>query len=453
VSASARIGAAAAALFACLACAVPASAARTEVVRMYAFEPHLAGSAVVFRAPARAGNRIMRAAPGQAPATLTTVEREPSFDDECCSVNSASELAASDGYVAVSRWVQFFAKGAEAENSFYIRAGPATGPLETLHQCYDNHPIDVDGTLLAYTNGCTEAGGTPPVVVRDLAQQGAPAVAVIQQSSSVTDLDLAGQHLAMLRAPGGKPEIEVRDFAQPNPLYTVPADTVVQFSLQADGKLAVKQQSQSACAVKWYSKAEPTAHDVGVCPFGDVVLANDRIALERETDSVASLDLVELNGQSRSVAAFGAAGMIEGFDFDGTRVAYAVGGCVVSQNAIFVDDLTGAASPAESTACPVVFTASKVRAASSGLVRIPFVCKVGCQGSMALTRGGKSLVTGVKAVDQRPGSGRVTLRLTRSARKQLADRGELAARASLQAGQRNGIPRTYKRAIRLLAPK
>ena len=434
--------------------AAPASATRTEVVRMYAFEPDLVNGGVVFRAPGNGGTRIMRAAPGVEPALLTTVEPGQSADDDdCCIGSNASELAGSGDYAAVSRFAFFSVKGLEAENSFYIRAGPATGPLTTLHQCRDDHPIDVDGTLIAYTNGCTEGGGVPPVVIRNLAVDGAPTVATLPQTTRVTDLDLAGQHVAMLRSSGGVSEIAVRDYAQPNDAYTLPGKDIPQFSLQADGKLAVKEQGQTICRVRWYSKAEPTAHNIDVCPFGDVRLAGDRIALEREVDSVSSLDLVSLNGQSQKVANFGAVGNVEGFDFDGTRLAYAVGGCVLQQNAIFIDDLAGEPSAAESTACPVTFRASKVRATSSGLVKIPIRCDSGCQGYMSLTRGGKLLAKDVKQVNLQPGSGNVYVRLTASARKLLRQRRELSVRASMQAGQRNGIPRDFKRTTRLLAPK
>jgi hypothetical protein len=233
----------------------------------------------------------------------------------------------------------------------------------------------------------------------------------------------------------------------------VPAANIVQFSLQADGKLAVKEQTENTCRIAWYSKAEPTAHNIEVCPFGDVKLAGDRMVYEREQDAEASLELRSLTGQTQTVAAFGAAGMMTGHDFDGTRVAYGVGGCVPRTDAVYVDDLAGPASAAQSTQCPVVISKAKVRASSSGLVKIGLTCKAGCQGSITLRRGGRSAVRDAKRVFQNPGSGKVTLRLSSAARRELADKGTLAVSAQVQAGNLNGIPRDYKRTIRLLEPK
>ena len=448
----ARVATAAGAALACLVLAAPAGAVRTEVVRAPSRAPQLIDGGVVYVTDARAGTQVRRGAPGQAPLTLATLARPPLVDD-CCTVDSQIRVAASGGYVAASRWVQLFAKGAEAENSFRIDAGPATGTLPTLHTCSGNRPIDVDGTRIAYVNGCTEAGGTPPVVVRDLAMSGAPVVASLPQTAVVSELDLAGQHIALLRVSSpSKAEVAVRDLAAAADAYTV-SESFEGFSLQADGKLALtRTNDEQLCRVDWYSKAEPVAHRVDVCPLGHAQIAGDRLAVTRIAPSGMTLDLVGLAGGTTEVASFSGPNAFTGFDFDGSRVAYGVSGCSSSQDAVFVDDLARPAPAIEGGACPVAISAAAVRASSSGLVRVGFACKAGCEGFMTLRRDGKQVVKSIDELDQAPGSGKAPMRLTGSTRRLLRERGSLVVQARLQAAQRGGPARTFKRAIRLLAP-
>lgn len=435
-----------------LALAAPTGAARVELVRMPSHTPKLVAGGAVFFSPSTSGLRVIRVQPGQPAQTLTTLQHPPGAGGSV-TVESDLRLAASDSHVAASRWVRVVTKGLEAEDSFRIEAGPAAGPLRTLHECRGRHPIDVDAAQLAHTNGCVEQGGTPPVMVRNLNTQQGLATAIVEQSARVTEVDLAGQHLAMLSAPGGNPQIAVRDYTQANDAYVVPAANIVQFSLQSDGKLAVKEQSQNTCRIAWYSKAEPFAHNIEVCPFGDVRLAGDRMVYEREEEAEATLELRSLTGQTQTVASFAAAGMMTGQDFDGSRVAYGVSGCVPRRDAVYVDDLAGPPGDAHSALCPVVISKAQVRASSSGIVKFGIACTEGCQGSVDLRHGGRRAVRDVKSVLLDSGSGKVSLRLTPAMREKLADRGSLLVQARVQAGQLNGIPRTFKRSIRLLRPR
>ena len=433
-----------------LALAAPAGAARTEVVRMPAHTPELVSGGAVFFSPSGGDLRVVRALPGQPAQTLTTLDRAPG-GSEFATVFDRFRLAASDSHVAASRHVAVNAKGAEAENSFFIQAGPAAGPLTTVHQCRDDHPIDVEDQRLAHTNGCTEQGGVPPVLVRNLNTPTAQVTQVNNPPARVIELDLAGFHIAMLSAPGGKRQIAVQEPGQPNPFYTVPADNVIDFSVQADGKLAVKEQTEVSCRIVWYSKTEPTPHNIEVCPEGDIVLAGDQIALTRETDSLGSLDIVPLTGVSQRVATLTLASTV-GYDFDGSRVVYAISGCVPRRDAVYLDDLAGGPTDSTSPKCAAKISRSAVRASSKGIVRVGFSCKEGCQGGFRLTRGGKS-VASFKQLLQNPGSGKVSLRLTSATRKLLADRGSLNVRAEFQVGQNDGVPRDYRRTIKLLEPK
>ena len=394
----------------------------------------------------------MRVLPGQPAQTLATINHPPGAGGSV-TVESDIRLATSDSHLAWSRWVRVVTKGLEAEDSFRIDAGPAAGPLGTVHQCRGRHPIDVEEARLAHTNGCTEQGGIPPVLVRNLNSPNARATQVINPPARVTELDLAGPHIALLSEPGGNPRIAVQNVGQVNPYYTVPADTVVQFSLQADGKLAVKEQTQNICRIRWYSPAEPVPHDVDVCPFGDVLLAGDSMVYEREEEAEATLERRSLAGQTQTMARFGAAGMMTGQDFDGARVAYGVSGCVPRRDLIYADEAVDITASVYSAACPVVISKAKVRASSSGIVRFGITCTESCQGSFDLRRGGKSAVRNLGSVLLDQGSGKVILRLTSALRKELADKGSLLVQARVQAGQLNGIPRTFKRNVRLLEPK
>jgi hypothetical protein len=446
-----RIRVAGAAALACLVCAAPAFAARTEVVRGSSYAPQLLTEGVVFQTTTPAAIDVKRGLPGQPPLTLTTLADPPGAGD-CCTVNYDVRVAASGNHVAASRWLQLFAKGLQAEDSFRIVAGPASAALKTLHECAGNHPIDVDGTRIAYTNGCTEAGGTPPVVVRDLAIDGAPVVASLPQSALVSELDLAGQHIALQRVTGQKQELAVRDLAQASDAYTVPGP-FEGFSLQADGKLAVEHTvDEGSCRIEWFSKAEPTAHRVEVCPFGHVNLAGDRLAMYRAVPSGATLDLVGLAGGTAAVASFTGFTHLRGFDFDGSRVAYGLRGCSSSQDVIYVDDLVGTPPMTEGGPCPGAISKSNVRVSSRGTFKVGFSCTLGCEGFMTLRRGGKQIVKAITEVDRDPGSGKAKMELTAATRKLLKERGSLVVQARLQANQRGPSPRTFKRAIRLTAP-
>ena len=183
------------------------------------------------------------------------------------------------------------------------------------------------------------------------------------------------------------------------------------------------------------------------------VLAGDRIALGRLGEASATIELMTLGGERTTVASFGGTGLVTGFDFDGTRVAYGVRGCSSSQDALYIDDLAGPPPATEAGPCPASISGKQVRASKSGLVRVGFKCPGGCSGFFSLRRGGKQVVTKVDFVDQDPGSGRALMRLGKSTRRLLRERGSLVVQARLTADQRGPADRTFKRAIRLLAPK
>jgi hypothetical protein len=446
---------AAATALACLVCAAPAGATRTEAARAPAYNPELTSSGVAFLSPVGHVTRVVHAVPGATPTKLVEYPNR-SADPDCCTANSEVLLAAGDGVVASAQWVQIYAKALLAEDTFQLDAGPAGGPFSTRFECSELRGLAIDGSRLAYSgDNCSEKdNGGDRIVIRDLAAAGSPVVGSIPQTGKALGLQLAGQHVAIYGLAMNTGEMRVRDIGADSDAYSVIGD-VIGASLQADGKLAVATDSSGAggCRVDWYSKAEPVAHKIDVCPIGDVKLVGDRIALVRESGSGAVLDIIDLSGALvRTVARFGAADMLSGFDFDGSRVAYAVSGCTQAGDTVYIDDLTGETTPADSTKCPVSISKSNVRAGSSGLVRVGFKCSAGCQGYFTIQRGGKSIVKDVRLINQKPGSGKAIVRLKPSALKQLRSAGSLTVQARLQAGQRSGQPRTYKRSFRLLAP-
>jgi len=446
---------AAATALACVVCAAPAAATRTEAARAPAYNPELTSSGVAFLSPAGHVTRVMHAVPGATPTKLAEYTN-PSADPDCCTANGEVSLAAGGPYVASSKWVQIYAKALLAQDTFQLDAGPAGGPFTTRFECSELRGIALDASRLAYSgDNCSEKdGGGDWIVVRDLVAAGSPVLASIPQTKKALGLQLAGQHVAIYGLDGNSGEMRVRDLAAGSDAYKITGD-VLGAALQADGKLAVATapSGTGGCRVDWYSKAEPVAHKIDVCPIGDVKLVGDRIALVRESGSGVVLDIVDLSGALvRTVARFGAADMLSGFDFDGSRVAYAVSGCTQAGDTVYIDALTGETSPADSTKCPVSIGKSNVRASSSGLVRVGFKCSAGCQGYFTIVRGGKAIVKDVRLINQKPGSGKAIVRLKPSAFKQLRSAGSLAVQARLQAGQRSGQPRTFKRSFRLLAP-
>lgn len=446
------LGATAATLLALLALAGPAGAARTEIVRMPNHSPQLVSGGVVFLSRAPGETRVIHAAPGQAAAEIGSLDDPPAPDEFCCSQQYDVSLAAEGGFAAVSRRVLFYAKGVLAEDSFRIDAGPAGGRLAEFYSCSGNHPFDVDAGRIAYVDGCGSGGGpNSPIVVRDLTASGAPVVDNVPVSGLVTGLDLAGQHLAFRRVAGTASETVVHDLAAGAEAYRAAEGELV--SLQADGKLLQRERVGQSCRLAWYSKADPAPHRIEVCPIRGAKLAGDRIALGRADGDGEAIELRTLAGQATPVASFGGPGLLTGLDFDGARVGYGVRGCSTSQDAVYSDDLTGPPPPVEAGPCPATISRSRVRASSSGLVRVAFTCPEGCSGFFSLRRDGKQVVRSVDFLDQPPGSGKALMRLNDSTRRLLRRRGSLVVQARLTADQRGPADRTFKRAIRLLAPR
>ena len=455
------IGLVLAALAALLVAAAPAGAVRTEVAHAPAGTVDLAGDSVVFSSFAGGTTRIVRAAPGGQLTTLRELQEVSGGardDDECCQSFLSHGFAASPTRVAVSRFFEAYVKGFLADSTFRLEAGPLGGELRLLFDCRENHPYDVDGDRIAYLgDGCTERdGGGTRMIVRDLAAEGAPVVRsfTVAERSFVGRVDLAGEHVAYNVSQGPRPGIAVHDLVANAEAYRVPG-AYSGFSLQPDGKLAVAySQAFDDCRVDWYSKAEPTAHRVGVCPLGPVRLESDRIALGRRDGDATSLDLVTLGGERRTATLFDPAGAHGGFDWDGARLAYVVEGCVEADDRVVVEDLASDPPVVEGGECPATLGPRTVRPDRRGLLRVQVGCPAGCSGQLNLYSGRSQVNTRSPQVELTEGRTRsVPIRLQGGVLRQLRARGGRVLEARLGVIQRSGQERLYRRPVRVLPPK
>jgi hypothetical protein len=442
------------------AAAAPAAAVRTEVAQMPASTPDLAGDSVVFFSFTPGKLRLVRAQPGAAPAVLREYDVfDAPDDDECCTDHLSHGLSASESHVAASRFFEAYAKGMLAQSDYMLHAGPLGGELRMLFSCQFDHPFDVDGSRIAYVGDhCTERSGSfsdpARVVVRDLAAEGAPVVAAFEVAQRPVRVDLAGDHVAYSTAQGAGRGVFVRELGATSDAYAVPG-AFANWSLQPDGKVAIGHPAPAGdCRIEWHSKTEPAAHRIDVCALSRVVLAGDRIAFQRREGAIDSLDVVTLDGERRSVVFTEPGGGFQGYDWDGTRLAYGVQGCLRADDRVYVEDLTSDPPLVEGGECAVTMTPKTVRASRSGLVRLKVTPEDGADGTLVLYRGKRQASTREVPFEVAAGVTRsVPNRIHRGMIDALRRRGSLVLQARAAVIQRSGSARTYKRAIRVLPPK
>jgi hypothetical protein len=449
-----------AALGALLLVAPAATAVRTEVVHAPAGELRFAGDAVVFVSFDGSKVRLIRQAGGTATVLheyeASTVGAD---DDECCQTFLSRDFSVSATRVAVSRFYEAYAKGSLAQSDFTLETGPIGRPLSRLFFCPGNHPFDLDGDRLAYLgDSCTDPGTGPGqrIVIRNLAAEGAPAVFSTGVDGFTAQwlhaLRLEGDHLAY-GVSQGPPRVVVLEVPANAVRYQV--DTFSSnWSLQADGKLALGygENASGGCRIDWYSKAEPTAHRIDVCPLGALKLVGERIAFMRRDRGAGtdSLDVVTLAGQSRSVVFTDPIGSFGGFDWDGSRLAYGVEGCLEDDDRIYVEDLTGEPPVVEGGECPATIRPKTIRSPRNGLLRFEVACPEGCEGALNLFQGRQMRNTRPGRFEIVPGTGTVRVRLQSGLFRRTRSR---VMEARLEVTQRSGTGRVYKRAVRVLAPE
>lgn len=432
----------------CAVAAAPASAARTELSAGRGLgAPRLAGTSVV--AFAGSGSRVVRVDPDGSRTTLRELERPARAQ------RYDAGFAASASHVAVARFYEVeSARG--SESSFRLEAGPLGGPLRQLFDCPGDHVFDVDGSRIAYiADACTDGPGAEGrIVVRDLSVDGAPVVRSAETrrgASTLLPLDLAGDHVAYGAFATTEPRIAVIDLVSGAEAYGFTGRYGAGYSLQSDGKLAVGRGQD--CVIDWFSKAEPVAHTLELCPSGGLRLRDDRIALVRPGARGAALEIVSLDGVRRPIARIEPRAAVGGFDFDGARVAYVARGCVEANSRLFVDDLEGGPVPVEGGACIGTLVPRTVRSSDTGLLRVRVRCPEGCSGSLELFNTGRR-------TSERPArfafagvEKTISIRLKARTRRQVRRFGSMVMKAPLSVRQRDGSFRSYGVPLNVLAPK
>jgi hypothetical protein len=302
---------------------------------------------------------------------------------------SASRLALS---VRVTRCGQPFFAYCPIRSLFAgVFSGGVSGSLVKLAGCsgrrvcgkcdaYDAPVVDVASEDVLHQSLCTRRvlltryGSEPPVTT------GLPA-----GSLRLTDRFLAAEVFGGRRGFGEKPPIRVIDRATGRTVYTVkPGGEGV--ALQDDGKLAYARlldfEPQCDCfseQITWASPSDPTPHPVGDVQYGvDLRMARDRIAF-----GVRVLDLAGEDVASASrLPGLG----VSNFDFDGSRLAYAVKPC--ERIGVVIWDLTGAPASFPSGGCPVPLIARAEARLRSSTVPVWLSCpprgSLGCTGTMRM---------------------------------------------------------------------
>jgi hypothetical protein len=189
--------------------------------------------------------------------------------------------------------------------------------------------------------------------------------------------------------------------------YEVPKsvqESVRTVALQEDGTLVLLEASAlSTCGkpgvgyegpypAEWFSPASPVAHQLGCFYDGSPrPVGGQWVALRAGPGTQASLVLISLaTGSSRTLAVFPWAGMFDGADFDGKRLAWAQQTCAGTSVQLTPDVSAMSPGPPLSTRCPVLFHLhGPLHVAANGILRVAVSCPMGCEyvsGSIAKPR-------------------------------------------------------------------
>ena len=265
-------------------------------------------------------------------------------------------------------------------------AGPLGRPLD-FRQCggadESEQSADLEGTTLAYFNGCTGAA-----TVRDIAAD--PDVPW-REYPSAGRVRIAGHYLAVNLYPGdgdfdeASKAIAVYDLRSGDQLYKLDqVPRVRAFDIQDDGTVAFERMIDAADGPRtyeldWASIEEPAPHPVAPVGLpGEVRITGGHIAV-RDGDLFRVLDL-----GGTELAATPAHDAIGSFDFDGHRLAFGLQPCEVT--AIATWDLKGTAPGFPAGRCPRARLIGRVGVADLGRrrarvhVRCPAMPALGCSG-------------------------------------------------------------------------
>ncbi|HEX8646489.1 MAG TPA: hypothetical protein VF715_06285 [Thermoleophilaceae bacterium] len=457
--------------------AAPASAEPTRVDRIpgdVIEGPRLAGDSVFYGEVGR--HRIaLRLSSSIARRKLTDLSPPPSPPDEEEEspgdyVEYSSNIEASADWLAYKDVVSSGnARYQQGMSRLTLLGGTLTGAFGQTEACTNSNyygpaaaALDVDGAREASSN-CDGS-----VVIRDRSGASADTTVSAGGTLAIADLDLAGRYLAYNAYPitpfGQSQTVTVvHDWVSNTKVYEVPR--AASFDVQDDGTLAVStgQIDDLDCSdgkLAWYSVAQPTEHVLPVKPCtNEVRIAGGRIAVvaagSDDTERMAAL--VGLDGARSDVARLGTGLRRGGLDFDGERVAYALGNCLGGADLFTAP----AASPVlrdEPVACPVGKLPKKDSLGPKDKRAFVNVsCPRGCKGRIDVTAkiGGKTKRIGGLTMTIAPEDlclekiHRVSI--TSSARALLRRRGSLLGRVTVTTSDRNGAPRVTSRGFRLTA--
>lgn len=459
--------------------AAPASAAPALVDRVPSDRisgPRLAGPSLFY---AENGSRriVLRlATPDTKARKLATLSPPPSPPDEEEEspgdfVSFSSELAGSPDRLAYKSVV--FSGNARyqvGQSRLHLHEGTLTGEFGRTLDCGHSDiyspaasALDIDGPRVAYSD-CTGR-----VVVRD--HSGPTTTETIVSAGdglAIGVVKIAGRYLAYNAYPigptGTSPTVTVvHDWVANTKLYEIPR--VSSFDIQDDATLAVStgQVDDLDCGdgkLAWYSAAQPAEHVLPVKPCtSEVRISGNRIAAVAagadETERMVAL--VSLDGSRTDVARLGT-GLRRGeIDFDGARVAYALGNCFGGAD-LLTESATAPALRTERPGCPVRGLPSRASLGPKDSATFVDVdCPLGCRGRMTITAeiGGKTKQVGKRTVNIGPENACESLlhkvRIASSARSIVRRRGSLLGRVTVATSDRNGAPRVATRALRLRA--
>jgi hypothetical protein len=437
--------------------------------------PRLAGESVFYGEVGKRRIALRLASPGTTRRKLADLSPPPGpsdpeeespgdYNQYSSAIESSPDWLAFKAVVSSGN-----ARYQQGMSSLSLYGGTLTGPFGRTESCSNNNyygpaaaALDVDGSRSASSN-CDGS-----VVIRDHSGASPDTTFSPGNMLAVGDLELAGRYLAYNAYPigptGTSPTVTVvHDWVANAKVYEVPR--VNSFDLQDDGTLAVStgQVDDLDCSdgkLAWYSIAQPTEHVLPVKPCtSEVRIANNRIAVVAagsEGDE-RMLALAGLDGTRTDVARLGT-GLRRGeLDYDGARVAYALGNCLGGAD-ILTESATSPALRDEPIACPV---GGLPRKGSLGpkdtAAHVNVNCPRGCRGRILLTAqvNGKTRHLGTRTVSIHPEDAclakihRVSIKS--SMRALLRRRGSLLGRVTVATSDRNGAPRVATRAFRLRA--
>src|SRR5215217_4016295 len=461
--------------FVTLALAAPGTvqAARTKVADDSG-SVRFAGDQVVWSSLEDGRWRLHAGRPGQKPRLLRSFSIPADADPEDdfgygMSLGFATSASRLGTFTATCS--SFHGQGPNVTSSTFD-VGPIDGPYAQPEEyCGPTGDLDlgfdVDGDRLAFEE-CSRTFGDHRLIVRDL--NSGERIAAIAVPGRLRGVRLAGDYVAYRYEPrADDAQIAVYDLARRQEAYRTPS-TYWDFSglggqdfdVQADGKLArltrVREpgayEGFRACPqLEWFTRDDPTPHPVSGCPSGQVEMAGDRIAYSSIVSDRRGLVVADVRDGSVKPIITGAGFSVPaaGFDFDGSRLVYAQGGCSPSAAAIWIDDLRGGEEVVDPR-CPVRIGRAALKLRKDGTTTVSLACERGCAGSVGIVRdlAREPVVGRHRFFTLRPGESRsIAIRIDSATRKLLRRRKSLRVRVAVSSETLAAARAEFRRRVTL----